>query len=407
MGNDPVKSPSTSPPPGPSKVRKLLTSVPGALGAIAVLLGSIMTILSQSTAIKNYFFPPKGVIESVRVELDYPQVFPFTFRSLVGSIPYLKWFHIKVDNLLNKPLLLEVSFQVRRGPATAIKSEPAEYTLPAKAKGFERDLDPGIEFLEHDVQPNKDKLEIICRILDDHHNTVFQDTTKPIDLLPNNVVDWALTSLDGSPVPQYFLLASLTMWTVTSESSVRQRTDRLRREVGQLVDTSSVNRWFARCYDQVFHNPSGIQVSPDPVPFPAPGRQTIRTPSQVLEDGQADPLEAALLLGALGRDTFRNRLWLVLIAAPVALDRPAQKNVLLSWSTDSHAWHALELARANSLSFEENHQLATDHVQKLLAEQPEIMSALNRSGVFIGQTHPTIALDFRRADRNFHITPWQ
>jgi hypothetical protein len=375
---------------------------------IAAILVATGTIISQSKTIRNLIFPPKPLADLVDVNLAYPPILPFRFRDVIGKSPYLKWFHLKVDNHSGERLHVLVTFRVRRGPATETSRTPFEDYINPHQLNFERDPDPNIEFLRNDVRPN-DVLEINYHVFDNEHKVDFSSKTTqpPIDLLPNNEIDWALTALDGSPVPQDFLLASLTTWTVTAEPSVKQRTDQFRREVGQLVDASSVTRWFARCYDQVFHNPSGIRVSPAPIPFPAPGRQTIHTASQVLDNGQADPLEAALLLGALSRDTFRNRLRLVLFATPEAQGQPAQKSVLLSWSTDSQAWHALDLARANSLSFEDNQKLATDHVGKLLAEQPEILSALDGSGVFFDKARPTIALDFRRADQNFHFTAWQ
>lgn len=408
MGTHRRKSPSTSPPPKRRTVWKALRSIPGAVAATAAVLTAMVAIISQSDKIKNRFFPPKTLAELVHVELTNAPVFPFGLRELAGKKPYLKWFHITVDNASKYPLPLEVTFEVRRGPAIEIKGPPVLYYVPAHDRHYESDLDPNIKFLKTYIKPT-DILEINYRVYDDQHKVIFaNNTTRPeIKLLPDDVIDWTLTSLDGSPVPQKFLLASLTLWTVTADPSVKQLADELRRGIGPHVDMSLATRWFAQSYARVFQDSSQIHVMPASIAFPTPGRQTIRKPSRVLRDAVADPLEAALLLGALGRITFRKRLRLVLIAVPVAQDLAGEKNILLSWSVDSLVWHAVSLGQANSLSFKDNERVATSQVVKLLGDESEMLSSLNTTGVFLDKSRPSLALDFLRADQHFHITAWQ
>jgi hypothetical protein len=407
MGIDPHTSPSRSRVPKRSKWA-FFTSVPGILTVVAGLVTTVATIVSQSGNIVGYFRgAQKPASELVQVKLDYPRVFPFGLRHLMGEIAYLKWFHIKIDNPSNERLYLEVSFKVRRGPATEIKGPPVEYTIEAHDRSFERDLDPNIEFTKHDIGAD-DKLEIICLILDDQRKTlVYNDTTKPIDLLPENVIDWGLIASDGSPVPQDFLLASLTTWTATADPAVMRLVNQLRHGIRPGVDRLSISRWFRESYLRVFHNSSGVQVSPAPVLFPPQRRQTVRTPSQVLEIGEANALEAALLMCALSRATFRHKVQLVLFAAPQNQSQSSSKNILLSWSIDDVNWQAIDFAKVNSMSFNDNEKSATAQVGKLLAGEPEMLAAFKDTGVFLNRSHPVLALNILRADQNYHMTAWQ
>ena len=135
--------------------------------------------------------------------------------------------------------------------------------------------------------------------------------------------------------------------------------------------------------------------------------QTIRTPSQVLEGGEANALEAGLLMAALSRATFRNKVQVALFAMPQDQSQSSLKNILFSWSTDDLTWQAVALAKANSLSFDDNEKSATSQVTKLLAEEPEMLVALKGTGVFLNSSHAIVALNFLRADQTFHMTAWQ
>jgi len=324
----------------------------------------------------------------------------------MGNLTYLRWLDITIDNPSDNRLLLELSFQVQRGPATEIKNPNLVRPVEAHNRTVIRDLDPNIEFTKDDVQAG-DMLQIICRVRDDQTKAlVWETTTEPIVLLPENVVDWSLTALDGSPVPQDFMFASLTTWTVTADPAVMRLLDQLQRGLRHGLDRSG-SRWFAQCYARVFHNPSGVQVSSAPILFPPQARQTVRTPSQVLESGDANVLEAALLIGALSRARFRHKVQLVLFAVPQNQSQSSPKDIFLSWSTDEVTWQAIDLAEANSLSFDDNEKSAAARVMKLLADDPEMSAALKETGVFLNSSHPVLALNFLKADQTFHMTAWQ
>src|ERR1700733_10822649 len=114
MGTDPSTLPS-----GPPVTRRskwaFFTSVPGILTVVAGVVTTVATIVSQSGNVVSYFRrPSRPASQSVRVKLDYPQVFPFGLRHLVGRSDYLKWFHVKIDNPSGDRLDLQLSFQVRR-----------------------------------------------------------------------------------------------------------------------------------------------------------------------------------------------------------------------------------------------------------------------------------------------------
>jgi hypothetical protein len=406
MGTDPHTLPSE--PPGTRRSKwAFFTSVPGIVTVVAGLVTAIATIISQSGNIVGHFRPiPRPASELVKVKLDYPQVFPFGLRHLMGRSAYLKWSHVKVENRTNDHLILEMSFQVRRGPATEIASPPVQYWVDPREVDFERDPDPNIEFTTHEVQAD-DKLEIICRIVDDQQKALIFDDTRSIELLPENTVDWSLTALDGSPVPQDFLLASLTTWTVTADPTIVKLVEQLRHGTRSGADRPTVTKWFSQSYSRIFQNPSRVNVSAAPILFPAPARQTIRTPSQVLDRGEANELEAGLLIAALSRARFRNKVQLVLFAVPQNQNQPSLRNILLSWSTDDLNWQAIALAQANSLNFDDNEKSATAQVNKMLAEEPEILAALKGSGIFWTSSHAILGLNLLRADQTYHMTAWQ
>jgi hypothetical protein len=378
-----------------TNLKDFIMSVEGVVAAVTALVGGLFTLW---LIFRPAVVPPKTPTGTppppVDVKMVYPKVYPVRFQRY--DPPYPKWFQITVQNLRDESLIVRVFFKVNEGPAKLYNKESAGWTLGARERRSEN-VRPVIE-LEQTFSRGNDKLTLICDVVDHKDNSVWTGTAN-IDLLPDNVIDWQITTPDGKKVPLEFLVAFLTTWTVAeTPSRVKTYAEKL-RDLHPRVDEAST--WFAHAYARLFQE---IQVSDGPMVFPAEGRQTIQTPDQVLTKRNANPLEAALLLGALSRIAFDNKVRVVLFAIPDSESETVQKRILLSWSS-MQGWHAVSLAEANKYSFEENEKEFSPRLVELLTKHPDILTALDR-GVFLREAPSVIALDFVRADRQYHLTTW-
>lgn len=387
------------------RVLQFLKSVPGIVTVVVGLVGGIATIISQSQSILKVIRPPKTISQLVpKPEVKYLKVLPYRWKSLMArsDLPYLDWYYIQVVNKSNLRLNLNVTFKVttREGEEIPCKFTP-EYSVDPD--GTLTEYPPLVlDFGQHQVSLG-DTLDIAWHIRDERGTDLWQDTNHT-ELLPDNMIDWDARTLDGDSFPTNFLLASLTAWTMPPRESLAKTVEELQQGIGTAALPASVDRWFATAYRRFFNDPSGLVIIPADAAFPGKGRQTIRTFSEVLNDHEANSVEAALFLGALSRATYGKKIRLVLFAVPESQDRSTAKTLFFSWSTDSNSWHAVSLAEANSSSFESNEQLASRRVAELLANHPEIKRALNDEGVFVEKGQQVVALDFVRADQKYQFS---
>lgn len=385
---------------------KFLKSTPAIVTAVLTVVAGVAGIISHTTNIVKVLHPEETSISQLVAVLktEHLEVLPYRWRHLVGraDLPYLYWYCIEVQNRSKVRVNLKVNFAAKTREGEVIPSlHSPEYSVDA-GKTLKEYPPPILDFGQHKVKPG-DALVITWHILDERDSVIKQGTDQT-ELLPDNMLDWNLKAPNGDPIPQRLLLASLTAWTMPPKESLTKVLQQLQSGVAPPADPSSVARWFARCYGQFFNNPSGIHVRPAPIRFPGTGRQTIRTFLEILNDREANRLEAALFLGALSRATYGKRLRLVLFAVPEREDQPTRRTILFSWSTHPRSWHAVSLAEANSTSFESNEQTASKQVTQLLADHPEIIRALRDQGVFPGNGQQVVALDFVRADERFQFT---
>jgi hypothetical protein len=141
-----------------------------------------------------------------------------------------------------------------------------------------------------------------------------------------------------------------------------------------------------------------VQIVPAGTVLARAGTQVIQLPSQVLADGFATPLEAALLLGHHSVSFFRRpgeRLALFIVPQSPQPDVPPQ--VLLAWTDISTgSWHALDMRQANVMAFAANEALTTPRLRHVLQNQQDIVVHLERRGVFAPEGQSVVALDFTR-----------
>jgi hypothetical protein len=375
-----------------------LTAIAGAIGSVAAIVAALTGIFGSSK--KEVPLPlPK-------VETKALSTLPWTLIKLMGTKDFLQYFTIRVDNESAAPLDLKISFESDERLASVDRT-PFKFTIDPHTP-FAQDINPELHFLvgPEDVQPN-DFLKITWEI--DHLNgSPIKAGTEVVHLLAANVFDWNLATPKG-PVPRDFLLASLATWVVTADLLVANRSSELLKNTPLRGDPSSIAReWLRKAYTQLFYS-RAIHISAASR-FPAEDQQVIKTPSQVLKDGDGDPLEAVLLLSALGRQTFRKvGSRSVMFAIPGTGNQGVEQTFLLSWFTGPNwaspqVWHALNPGQPGK-SFEENEKQATQQLMQLLGDKPEILDDLRKEGVSVRRA--ALALDFVGADKHFHMTGQQ
>ena len=139
--------------------------------------------------------------------------------------------------------------------------------------------------------------------------------------------------------------------------------------------------------------------------FPPATCWELAAPAHVLREGWGDPLEAALLIGALTQKAAVYRrfgLQVVLFILPQGEKEPHQQ-VLLAWTTTDNLWQAVNMAQANTLTFEKNVPQTTAQLQQFLAQTPDLPKSLKTKGLWLDQVNGSFALDFDNAAKQFRI----
>ena len=382
-----------------NKKASFWSTLPGTITKITALIVAItglVAALSKIDILEDVFKRPDTL--SYALETKWCGNLPYGLTNSIESQDSLYWFHVQADNQSDLPLHLFIYFKVRHGPAQA-PLEPLQRTVDPGGK-LSENMDPAFEFLKDDIDSS---LQVNWEIRDEK-GSLLRHGTEEIRLLSKHKMCWNLTTCEGNPIPKDFLIASLTAWVQSSD-------DRL-KEVGQWLlgecesDTASLSladKWFATCYRRLFYGHlRAITIDSSLNILPMQGEQEIRTVSQILQEGKADPLEAALLVAALtkaARGTQHVRT--VLFTLPESADQPETRSFLLSWPVQD-GWRALDLVKA-TMSYEENENVASSRVNMLLRESPTIVDELDTDGVYIDEGESIVALDFARAAEYFDI----
>jgi hypothetical protein len=377
-------------------------TIPGVItqiGAVVTAIGALVTGVYQSGTLVQKWVSTRGS-EKAEVRTSYFKVFPCSLKNCVPFQDFLYWFHVDVHNKSSERLFLQISFTVREGPAGR-HIEPVKYTV-SPGETLSEKVNPAFELLNYD---KADVLDVTWEITAEPGNERLDQGPASIKLWPRNVVDWSLTKPDGQPVPRDYLLASLTAWTLNPAQSVKEYAARLRSSVTRQSNMEQYGlQWFAQCYNKLLREPGGIRIYASLKAFPPQGTQTIRVPQEVLADKVADPLEAAVLIGALCRAVSASlEARLVLFAIPQSEQSTDPKDFLLSWITGSSSWHAIDLSHASQLTYEENEKKSASQVSALLQKDPDIVKELDRSGTFIKPGNGLVALDLGKAAEHFQI----
>ena len=222
-----------------------------------------------------------------------------------------------------------------------------------------------------------------------------------IRLLPLHTIKWDLPNLEKRVVSREFLLGSLAAWSKAREGTVLARADSLRRS----ATGSSDEHRLELCYEDLFRGKTRISIVPTQRTYPFEQETKVGVPSEILEKGEAEPLEAALLMAAIVRaSTPSGRVNLELFLVPTE-SKPRDPEVLLAWLSGS-TWKAIDLREAGTLSFDSNQRQSSDMLKQLFLREPHLVESLERSGV-VAASGPlsSTAVSFDEAAEQFEIRP--
>lgn len=271
-------------------------------------------------------------------------------------------------------------------------------------------MNPKFKFFKDDVNATIDiKWDITNSLTKKIIDQNLFDKPLSITVVSRNVFCWDLRKGDNQRFPLEFLLASLTAWTedpgikdIESISSLLQRLE----PASGLAEVDLYHQWFSRCYSVLFESsPSPLIVRPYNRSWPPSGQdqeadQTIRSPKEILELGQPDSIEAALLIAAIRKSNKYippgSRL-IFLALAKRATTGAGQKDFLLAWSSDDTSWYAIDMTNPNQINFEQNEADTSIRVRDLFNSDNAIMATLKQKGVYINNEVKVLALDFEKA----------
>jgi len=398
----------SDPTPGPDNwsVTKKLGGLSALLAAIALILTQVQGISSSLFGLYHKMFPPSAPYD---VTATYPTDVPSYLRYYYldegfGKQESLHWFRAVMHNETRQPITLVVSFDLAPIDCEFVQLregwKPDEYELKG-GETLQKEVDPGLVWVNKDSSSDC-YLEIHYSVKDDRGDKPHPVSTDKVRILPRHKVKWNLVNVDRKSVSKGFLIASLSAWSLSREGNVLKLAGQLRKQQG----ASSPEQWIKLCYEHLFQGQATLTINPTASTYPFEQETTLRTPGQVLSDGDAEPLEAAFLMAAIVRAAAPGQTALTLFILPQGkkVKNPA---VLLAWTApNSDTREAVDLTLAGKLSFQENLQQSQALLKEALTKDPEILGTVSDRGVFFGMeaNSPTV-IAFDRAVEEFKILP--
>jgi hypothetical protein len=398
-------------------VRKI-KGLPGIIGALALLIIAIGIIhllrgfdaIYPGTKSKNIEYKP--------IAVKYPKTIPSYLVNTIGEEEraFRYWFQFDVKSDKNKAVRGTITLTLDNLLPDRLRINEAGIASKQNEKSFEIKNPPGeksIRFFDAwFVNPDKEiQLDVRWTYRDEKGNYMQETDPAHIKLLPKNIFYWDLTDGDGKPVPQDFLVASLSSWILRADIGMEEARDKIKEDAYNEMDYDHViRRWFEKWYAELFQGRERITVGPHP--FHMEGTLEIKTPSQVLKGKTktATPLEAALLIAAIAKaDLLKSEsdARLILFAIPEGTSR--EKALFLAWLTSpDKRWHALRMCCASEgMNFEENERHASGIIERLQNEAPYIFKELDDKGVYLDKKSQILALDFEKAKMKYQIAALQ
>ncbi|MCB1801168.1 MAG: toll/interleukin-1 receptor domain-containing protein [Gammaproteobacteria bacterium] len=319
--------------------------------------------------------------DCVKIEALSPNVIPHYLLNSIGHENFPYWLRLTAVNDCGNPKRLKVRFDDAENVEMDVHS--LSLRLPSDGKPVEQTFKPEFRLLTKEMlYPVK-----IHWSVEDEKQAQVKVGSIITEIVPPYTVAWDLRrpageKRDGEPVEKEYLVASLAAWTIRPPKEVAELGWQCRSPNGAGVPLRKDDA-IGSCYRDLFGEGGKVRVFEDAVRFPDMPRQYIAPPSQVLQRGNANSLEAALLLIAVvdshsieGVDPV-----LVLLASPLSDTADgSQKAIYAAWQEPGDAWRAVDLRYANSRSFEENVRTSSVQVGSIMQEHGKVIEGLGVVG---------------------------
>jgi len=345
------------------------------------------------------------------IDIKHPKQFPYYLKHSIAATEDFYWFSVDIDNRCSSTLYAGVTFKPvlpdRDLPAIEFLTSPDQIS-PKAGQHLYKTIDPRIRFLGKFEEPFL--LKVHWSVKDDKESLLDWGSVN-IQVLPRNEFVWGLLNAHGKPVAKKVLLASLAAWPQSHQKIVTDAARRALDTIKELLDASPsevARAWMAAVLHELFGGKRGIMVLPTAKRFPSQDRsRAIHAPSEVLERGRSDPLEAALLIAAVSRDLLsESGIDQILVVAPDP-ERKGRQNVLLAWSeSEKQDWSAIRAGVVGRTAFEDNLTAATAAFKHLLSSNARLAEGLQSLNapygdcsnvVVLDESGGVYALDFQRA----------
>jgi len=139
--------------------------------------------------------------------------------------------------------------------------------------------------------------------------------------------------------------------------------------------------------------------------FPPISCRTLFSSSEVIEEEFGDPIEVALLFGALTNMNRYYKKYGLNLALLIFTENDNSKEsqfVVLTWSLKKKQWHSIDMTKTD-LDFDENLKETSQIVNEKLLSNPNFMKALIQNGVYIDKEDHIYAVMFNVAAKKFGI----
>ncbi|MGI9102248.1 MAG: hypothetical protein ACR2IF_07360 [Terriglobales bacterium] len=386
------------------------------VAAIAAAVATIAGILSQGQAIWSTLSGWYRGISPPPIPYEVTATFPSGVPSYLryyyldeglGKDQSLHWFRASMRNKSRNRITLAVLFTLDPLDCEFVQmkegSNPTQIELAGRQQQ-QVDISPALIWLNKDSL-NSCYLKVTYSIKDDRGDKPHPTGLGNIQILPRHRIKWDLSNVERKPVSKDFVLATLSAWPQSREGNIISRATQIRQ---RHTAAASPEQWVKLCYDDLFMGNKAVSVAPTATSYPFEEETTLRAPGQVLSDGHAEPLEAALLMAAVLRNLIPHQVTFSLFVLPGERN-PGAPAILVAWTPAGRdSPNAVDLNLAGSTAFSENLQKSSELLKRTLTNDPELLKRLALQGVSFGQGRTSIsAIDFERARTKFHIAPLQ
>lgn len=369
----------------------------GALALLGISGVALMRLLQQdATPVEARLYASKTIPASL---------FHSVSMDLADGV---SWFRVNGNNHSRSPRNITVSFTVNGGSVESGGPFDDIRTFPPGP--FSADFNPRFKLTTY-VNP-EGRLEIGSSVSVSDGNGMIHSSPekKPfyIKILPRNMFEWNLQTPDGKPVSKKLLLASLAAWIISKSPLVQAEANKLWKPMAQVDDedtlaTKLIGSFYAA------HFRKDLKILHGEHAFPPSDPQRYGTPEELLSPGppkRTDPVEAALVLGAVTHAKQDLRIKKALIFLTDEDARNGIKTTLFAWSVnDGGVWRGVDLSHSFKLDFADNERGTSKLLNNVLVNNPQIVRDMLETGVHFDDASKPIAIEFIKASQTFGIQP--